>query len=146
MKNFLILPILFVVVNAIGSAQVKNTAEAKPTTEDEYNYGIAGYRLQLQMKLPMRKGYTLEDIVTVERGDRKSSFKALLRQGEKKPCAVIIIYDRPRVNPEYLCLPTSDASAELWEKFFVSLHSDTENEQERLRFFSFAIARAMMNK
>lgn len=120
--------------------------EQMATTQAEYDFGSSGYKLQLQMKLPMKKGYTITEIATVEKTERKCVFRGLLRDGEKQPCAIIMIYYRPRANPEYFCIPSSDAPTELWDKFFGSLKSDVENEQERFRIFTYAIATALMKK
>ncbi len=121
-----------------------NAQDQNPTTEEEYNYASGGYKLQLQMKLPMKKGYTATDFLVYEEGDRKCTFKAVLRDGEKFPCAVIMIYDRPRVNPEYFCIPSADAAPDLWSKFNYSLQSDVENEKDRFQFLNHAIAKALM--
>ncbi|MEO8149238.1 MAG: hypothetical protein ABI723_16445 [Bacteroidia bacterium] len=136
----------FLILSIIANAQQQKQEPQQPTTEEEYNFGFTGYKLQLQMKLPMKKGYTITDLETVERGERKCVFKSLFRDKEKQPCALIMIYDRPRVNPEYFCIPSSDAPADLWDKFFSSLKSDVENEQERFKFFTYAIATALMKK
>lgn len=121
-----------------------NAQDQKPTTEEEYNYASGGFKLQLQMKLPMKKGYTATDFLVFEEGDRKCTFKAVLRDGEKFPCAVIMIYDRPRLNPEYFCIPSADAEPDLWTKFYSSLQSDVENEKDRFKFLNHAIAKALM--
>lgn len=139
MKKILTSCLLIFIINTAFSQQA-------PTTDEEYNYGISGYKLQLQMKLPMKKGYSLTELSTVERAERKCEFKTLYRDGEKQPCAMIMVYYRPRVNPEYFCIPSADASTELWDKFFSSLKTDIENEQERFRFFTYAIASALMKK
>ena len=123
-----------------------NAQDQNPTTEEEYNYASGGFKLQLQMKLPMKKGYSATDLLIFEEGERKCSFKAVIRTGEKLPCAIIMIYDRPRENPEYFCIPSSDASNELWDKFYSSLKSDVENEKERFKFFNHAIAKALMTR
>lgn len=133
--------LLVMLVMFVFKAQAQ---DQNPTTEEEYNYASAGYKLQLQMKLPMKKGYSAAELLVFEEGDRKCTFKAVIRTGEKLPCAVIMIYDRPRENPEYFCIPSSDASTELWDKFYSSLKSDVENEKDRFKFFSHAIAKALM--
>ncbi|MBL7926800.1 MAG: hypothetical protein JNK61_07790 [Bacteroidia bacterium] len=121
-------------------------AQVAPTTEDEYNYATTGYKIQLQMKLPEKKGYQLQDFATYENADRKCIFKKVLREKETLPCAIIIIYSRPRINPEYFCIPTADADQKLWDKYFLGLRSDIENEEERNKFLSQAISVALAKK
>lgn len=123
-----------------------NAQEQLPTSQAEYDYGSAGYKLQLQMKLPMKKGYSVTQIASVEKAERKCVFNALTRDKEKEPCAIIMVYSRPRANPEYFCIPSADAPTDLWDAFFKSLKSDVENEQERFRYFTYAIATALMKK
>lgn len=121
-----------------------NAQDQNPTTEEEYNYASAGFKLQLQMKLPMKKGYSATELLVFEEGERKCTFKAVIRTGEKLPCAMIMIYDRPRENPEYFCIPSADASTDLWNRFYSSLKSDVENEKDRFKFFTHAISKALM--
>lgn len=115
-------------------------AQQTPTTSAEYLYGSVGYKLQLNNKLPMKAGYSLKDFDPVEEESRKVEFKGLYRNGEKNPCAVIMIYTRLRMAPQYYCIPSADADAELWKKFNVSLLDDSENQQPQLQFFAYCIA------
>lgn len=111
------------------------------TTEVEYNYCATGYKLQLQMELPMKKGYVLNNITTVQEGDRTIEFKGLMRKGDKKPCAILMVYSKPRMAPLYFGIPSSDAPSTLWTKYYTSLNSDTENEKDVFRFFSYALGK-----
>lgn len=110
-----------------------------PTTEDEFLYGASGYKLQLNMKLPMKPGYTLKDYNTIEEPDRKTEFKGLLRNGETKPCAFIMIYTKIRSAPNYYCIPTTDADPELWKKFYKSLIDENNIEQPQLQFLAYCL-------
>jgi hypothetical protein len=112
-----------------------------PTTAAEYLYGSVGYKLQLNNKLPMKEGYLLKDFITIDQENRKVEFKGIFRTGEKQPCATIMIYTKLRNAPQYYCIPTADADAELWQKFNASLLDDTENQQPQLQFFAWCIAR-----
>ena len=116
----------------------------KPTTEEEYNIGLAGYKMFLQMKVEIKKGYKIVDLTTVEYGDRKAEFKGLQRDGENKPCAVLLIYSKVRGAPEYYCIPTPDAPEVLWDRFRTAITGETDVKQEQLQFFSFALAKGMM--
>ncbi|MBK8846996.1 MAG: hypothetical protein IPO27_10790 [Bacteroidetes bacterium] len=130
------------IVSSSLQAQVKDET-ILPTTEEEYNYCATGYRLQLQMELPMKRGYKLEDITNLTEGERTFSFKSLYRTGEKKPCAILVIYSRPRVAPLYYCVPSENAPEPLWRNYYTSLANATENEKEYLRVFNYALGRAL---
>lgn len=126
---------------SLGGVAQTTEITAGPTTEEEYNYGSTGYKLQLQMELPMKKGYVLADLIKVEQTDRMVEFKSLIRKGEKKPCAILMIYSRQRQSPQYFCVPSPDAPRELWDKFYLSLNSDIENERDVFRMFSYSMAK-----
>jgi hypothetical protein len=138
MKIKYLLLLLATVIPALAFAQIA------PTTEEEYNIGSVGYKMLLTMKVDLKAGYSVADYVTYEYADRTAQFKGLLRKGETKPCAVIMIYQKLRGAPEYYCIPTPDAPEVLWDRYRYSLNGETDNKQEQLQFFSFAIAKAMM--
>ena len=116
-----------------------------PTSEEEYNYGAIGYRIQLQTRMTDKPGYEIRSGGSCEEPGRKLTFNSMYRVGEKKPCAVILVYDRPGASPSYYCIPSSDASPALWDKFKASLNGGTDNPVEQLRFFSTCIARSLMD-
>ena len=116
----------------------------QPTTEEEYNIGLAGYKMFLQMKVEIKSGYKIKHLQSFEYGERKSEFKGLYRDGESKPCAVVMVYSKLRGAPEYYCIPTPDASEDLWDRFRKGITGDTDSKQEQLQFFGFALAKGMM--
>lgn len=97
------------------------------------------------MKVDLKQGYSVADLQSYEYGERKAEFKGLYRGLEKKPCAVIMVYQKIRSNPEYYCIPTPDAPEALWDRFRASLTGETDNKQEQLHFFCFALAKGMMH-
>ena len=115
-----------------------------PTTQEEYNIGIAGYKMFLQMKVEIKKGYKITDLTTFEYGDRKAELKGLIRDGESKPCAIVMVYSKVRGAPEYYCIPTPDAPEVLWDRFRTGITGETDLKQEQLQFFSFVLAKGMM--
>ena len=121
-----------------------NAQTIAPTTEDEYNVGLVGYKMFLQMKVEIKKGYRITDLATFEYGERKAEFKGLMRNGENKPCAVVMIYSKVRGAPEYYCIPTPDAPEALWDRFRKGITGETDLKQEQLQFFGFALAKGMM--
>jgi len=145
MKQHLIFVLVLITMMTTGfvSAYAQNPGIA-PTTDEEYVMGSVGYKMYMQMKVELKGGYKVEDIRDFEYGERKASFKGLYRSGEKKPCAIIMVYTKLRGAPEYYCIPTLDAPELLWDKFRMSLAGETDNKQEQLQFFGFALAKAMM--
>jgi hypothetical protein len=115
----------------------------KPTTEDEYNFGSVGYKIQMQMKLPMKKGYSVIDLGGHEEPDRSVALKGLVRDGETIPCAVIMVYSKINTPPEYFCMPTIDASEALWNRFYESLNVITENKQQQLQFMMLGMGKTL---
>ncbi|MBK7681055.1 MAG: hypothetical protein KBA99_12410 [Bacteroidia bacterium] len=142
MKKYLLLS-LFVLLLPFQQLHAQDTKIA-PTTEEEYVMGSVGYKMFMQMKVALKDNYKVKDINEVEYGDRKAVFKGLHRPGEEKPCAIILIYTKLRGAPEYYCIPTLDAPEILWDRFRVGLVGQTDNQQDQLQFFGFALAKAMM--
>lgn len=130
----------FTITNSPG----QNAPAIAPTTDEEYVMGSVGYKMFMQLRVELKPGYKVNDIRDFEYGDRKASFKGLYRSGEKSPCAVILVYTKLRGAPEYYCIPTLDAPEILWDRFRNSLAGETDNKQEQLQFFGFALAKAMM--
>ncbi|MEP7265907.1 MAG: hypothetical protein ABI772_15495 [Bacteroidota bacterium] len=123
---------------------IMSHAQIAPTTVDEYNIGSVGYKMLLTMKVDLKAGYKVINYDTYEYADRKAEFKGLLRDGENKPCAMIMVYQKLRGAPEYYCIPTPDAPEALWDRFRISLTGETDSKQEQMQFFAFVFAKAMM--
>lgn len=116
-----------------------------PTTAEEFNYGVVGYKLSLQAKLGVKAGYSLKEVKGCEEEDRKMDFKLMYRDGENVPCAIIVIYTKFRTPPMYYCIPTRDASPELWSKFNRSLTIGSDNPSDQLEFFTSCISKLVMD-
>jgi hypothetical protein len=140
--RFAFISVLFLVFIFYSNASFGQ--KINPTTEEEYNFGMVGYKIQLQNKLPMKQGYRIADFGIFEEPDRTVAFKGLLRQGEDYPCAIIMIYTKDKFPPEYFCIPTEDASFELWERYFKSLKVVSDNQVSQLRFMSYGLSRTLM--
>lgn len=98
------------------------------TTQEEYNYITKGYKVQTESGLDMKKGYHFQDItdtwITSGEIQRKCTFKALVRDGQTKPCAILCIYTRSDNGfKDYLCIPTFDSSKEIWDEVFQKFNS-----------------------
>ena len=137
MKKLLIVFTLFILAFQGKSQSVT------PTTEEEFNMATTGYKMYLQMGLPLKAGYRIVDLKEIEYGERTMVLKGLYRPTELKPCAMIIAYSRLRGAPEYYCIPSPDADELLWDRFRVSLAGEIDNKQEQLQFLSFALGKAL---
>ena len=133
--------IALILILLTASAQAQIIA---PTTEEEYNYGAIGYKIQLQNRLDTKEGYVLKDAEPCEESDRKLEFKLVYRKGENQPCAVIAVFTKIRMAPLYFCIPTANASPALWDKFYKSLTAGTDNPANQLQFSNYCLARLMM--
>lgn len=131
--------LILMLISSFSNAQL-----VSPTTEEEYNYGAVGYRIQLQNKLETKAGYVIKDAEDCEEAERKMEFKLLFREGENQPCAVFAIYTKIRTAPLYYCIPTANASPALWDKFYKSLATGTDNPSGQLQFSNYCFARLMM--
>ena len=136
--------LILILIAAALQLNAQPDQKIAPTTEDEYNIGSVGYKMLLTMKVDLKPGYAVKDFKTYEYGDRKAEVKGLFRVGEMQPCAVLMVYQNLRGAPEYYCIPTPDAPEVLWDRFRSSLTGETDNKQEQLQFFGFALAKAMM--
>jgi hypothetical protein len=112
-----------------------------PTTEEEYNYGAVGYRIQLQTRMSDKPGYRIQFGGVCEEPGRKVTFNNMFRDKEQSPCATIMVYERPGSSPTYYCIPSANASPVLWDKFKSSLNGGTDKPVEQLHFFSSCLAR-----
>ena len=139
MKKILLLNAFFLFFFGIASAQI-----ISPTTEEEYNYGAVGYKIQLNAKLDTKQGYRLENAEGCEESDRKIEFKLIYRDKENQPCAVIMVYTKVRNPPAYFCIPTANASPALWDKFHKSIATGTDNPADQLQFFTKCLAQLLM--
>ena len=101
------------------------------TTQEEYNYVTKGYPDQIDKGLDMKKGYHFVDLnensVTTGTTVRSCKFKALMREGQTKPCAILCIYSRSDNGfKDYLCIPTYDAPKEIWDQAFEKFKTYSE--------------------
>lgn len=93
------------------------------TTQEEYNYLTKGYKIQVESGLDVKKGYTIKDLgnwgLNSGSESRSCEFKALIRQGQTTPCAVLLIYKRTDIAEgikHYICIPSHDAPEYIWNQ------------------------------
>jgi hypothetical protein len=97
------------------------------TTLEEYNYVTKGYKVQVESGLDMKKGYRFDDVHTIhiQYSDgvvRETEFKALFREGQKMPTAILCIYSHSdKQDKDYLCIPQFNSSKEVWDSTYARL-------------------------
>lgn len=79
---------------------------SKGTTMVEYNYLTKGYKIQMESGLDMKKGYVLKDIGYHVGDNRTTEIKALYRDTEIAPCAILLVYTNTQWNTKvFYCVP-----------------------------------------
>jgi len=138
MKKLIIFIVACIFANvALGQTQVINNNKTDRaialgqgafagTTQEEYNYITKGYKIQIESGLDMKKGYRFVDMgksitTTWNRPVelRECSFMGLVRDGQTKPCAIMMIYKRtdiPNSAVYYICIPSDNAPEEIWQQ------------------------------
>ena len=97
------------------------------TTLEEYNYVTKGYKVQIESGLDMKKGYTFEDIHTIhiQYSDgivREAEFKALFKNGQKLPSALLCIYSHSdKEAKDYICIPQFNSTKEIWDSTYARI-------------------------
>lgn len=134
-------------------------AQVEPTTQEEYNYVTKGYKIQIESGLDMKKGYSIKPIdasvsgiITTSNGfktevsEAQLQSSALYRDGEAKPCALIVTYfNRKRNFLEHLCIPSLDAHQTLWDAHFMRV-KEFSNDAKALIYECVAKASAYFVK
>lgn len=91
------------------------------TTLEEYNYVTKGYKIQIESGLDMKKGYTFKDLFVISTNysnvPRTATFKALYRSGQASPCAIMMIYQKEKLTPEYVCVPHFLSDDSIWKMY-----------------------------
>lgn len=115
-------------------------SQNRNTTIEEYNYITKGYKIQVESGLDMKSGYTLKNVkqnfsstfkIAGIPVTRKTTFKVLYKDGEKTPCAVMMICERKDTSyKEYFCLPSTNS--DLWETFYKDYIKNLETEEANL--------------
>ncbi len=124
-----------------------STSFGQGTTLEEYNYITKGYKIQTESGLDMKKGYTLTDLGTwglsyAEDVQRKTEFKALTRDGENLPCAIMMIYKKtPTGSTFYFCIPNESASADIWKLTWSQMQTDLGENATPWQAVTFALMR-----
>jgi hypothetical protein len=83
------------------------TAQSGGTTLDEYRYLTKGYAYQKSMGLDASKeGYLLKDLAPA---NTETGFIALYKNGQQQARGILLILQKNKVQPTYLCLPNNQA-------------------------------------
>jgi len=116
------------------------------TTQEEYNYVTKGYKVQVESGLDMKKGYTLTDLgswsITEGTEKRGCEFKGLIKTGQTKPCAILMIYKRKDIangKTFYVCIPSTDAPKDIWEQTFSFINTNFKDSDSMLQAVIWAL-------
>lgn len=112
-------------------------AQVNPTTQEEYNYITKGYKIQQESGLDMKKGYSLKFYTETQVngkvelwGDASVVCAGLFRDGEKKPCAMMLFYQNFALkSKDYLCVPSHDADKSLWDLHLTRFNNLGDNQK-----------------
>jgi hypothetical protein len=99
------------------------------TTLEEYNYVTKGYKVQVESGLDMKKGYKFDDIHSIhirysDGIERETEFKALFKEGQKLPSAILCIYMHSNDGvKDYFCIPQFNSTKEIWDSTYARISS-----------------------
>ena len=129
------------VVIKINGIPFLYTAHHKP----EYDYITKEYGLDVTAKRDIKSGYSVKEIPTslANANSRSAELQELYREGETKPCAIIMIYKKMGYSRSYYCIPTANASSRLWAKFLKSLNKDDTNSELMLHVMTYSLAKGL---
>jgi hypothetical protein len=122
--------ILLFAIITLAFRQVSNSQ----TTAVEYNYVTSGLQDDLSKGKDLKSGYRLEDsgisTTITWQGARISSRTAKIYYFKKtatnKTVALVIECKDSKDNLKYRCLPTKDASEELWNRAYEAIAQDND--------------------
>ena len=117
-KIILILIIVLALKSNIYSQDINPSA---PTTEEEYNYVIKGYKVQTESGLDMKKGYDFRELLEETLGDYKFTVMCLIRVPKKEVAALLVKTKSSNSgNTYYFCVPHDNL--ELNERYYQDLN------------------------
>lgn len=145
---------------------------AAQTTYEEYTYLTKGYKTQVENGLDMKQGYRImalpvfvESVKTDTLGSqlnvfqkdiwqiqRTAQFKALYREGEETPCAILCIYEKFARNKssnelqkfaDYICVPHFASDPKIWEMYTnkIGVYANEAQYSEASRVLLMGIAK-----
>ncbi len=139
---------LKIIKTAIFALFLATTAQAQ-TTQDEYNYITKGYKIELeniQNGLGGKRGYTWVDLgdwgMAANGAQRNCEFKALWRDGDNKPCAIMMIFKRTDIANGalyHICIPSSDAPQAMWQESYDFINKALGNNTDALQAMIWAM-------
>jgi len=136
MKKYQILTVAFL-ISIIFNA----TPSYCQTTQEEYNYITKGYKTQvIDQGGDLKKGYAIKDLgdwgLTFGVEKRRCEFKAFIREGQTKPCAIMMVYKRTDVTTGanyYICIPSIDAPDDIWQQTLTFVNTTFKDNDAMLQ-------------
>lgn len=143
MKKFFLLISLITAFSFGQEANVQIYEYSSPTTEKIYNYITKGYKIQLDSGLDIGlKGYTIKDYeksfeVNIALGNSKikriNEYKLIFKDGEKLPCAIMMITKRMDNNvTSFFCIPSIISGDDLWSKLRNDIFDPLINDNSKM--------------
>lgn len=80
------------------------------TSVEEYNYMVKGYQIQLSSGLDMKKGYSVENLRTILKGNYSFDFKALVRDDNTLAGVIVVSVSKSWGNTYYIGIPISNST------------------------------------
>ena len=112
---------------ACAVSVVLSSSSYSQTTLEEYNYVTKGYKVQIESGLDMKKGYRFEDIHTIhiqysDGIERETQFKALFKEEQKLPSAILCIYSHSDDGVrDYICIPQFNSPKAIWDSTYARI-------------------------
>lgn len=135
MKKYQIFTVAFLISIIFNASQ-----SFCQTTQEEYNYITKGYKVQVESGLDMKKGYSLKDLgdwgLTFGVEKRRCEFKALIREGQTTPCAIMMVYKRTDITTGanyYICIPSIDAPDDIWQQTLTFINTTFKGNDAMLQ-------------
>jgi hypothetical protein len=132
-----------------GSGDKKSTdkkmVDARGTTKKEFDYLTQEYGDLIKKRKPLKEDYTFVEMYSTKYESRKMTFKGMIRKGETKPAAILVLYESDfNDDIDYLCIPNKFSSEEMWEDFYYYLR-DGHYSARTLSVMFAALSRAYSN-
>lgn len=123
MKNILLLVVLCLLISFSFSQKANPAPVAStpaPTSTEEYNFAIKGYRIQTEGGLDPKKGYHFNDLFEKQLGGYDFTAKTLIREQKNEAAAILIIVNSKVSQKDYyVCIPFDNP--ELFQRYWGDL-------------------------
>jgi hypothetical protein len=103
-----------------ASAQTTMASTPAPTSTEEYNFAIRGYRIQTEGGLDPKKGYHFNDLFEKQFGMYNFTAKTLIREQKNEAAGILVIVNSKVSQKDYyVCIPFDNP--ELFQRYWGDL-------------------------